>query len=78
MTDPQPSPEKQWWEAFPAPRAASPSITGEQLMKKFDDMDLEPKPRDFLLVDVRRTDWEVYLSPLSHACCENGKRERRQ
>jgi len=27
-------------------------------MKKFDDMDLEPQPRDFLLVDVRRNDWE--------------------
>ena len=26
-------------------------------MKKFDDMDVEPKPRDWLLVDVRREDW---------------------
>jgi arsenical-resistance protein 2 len=52
-------PEKQWWEAFPAPRAACPEITADDLMKKFDELDIEPKPRDFLLVDVRRTDWEV-------------------
>jgi len=50
--------EKPWHAAFPAPRASVPEITGEQLMQKFDDMDIEPKPRDFLLVDVRRTDWE--------------------
>ena len=28
-------------------------------MKAFDDMDLRPEPRSFLLVDVRRNDWEV-------------------
>jgi len=27
-------------------------------MKLFDDMDIKPEPRPFLLVDVRRTDWE--------------------
>jgi arsenical-resistance protein 2 len=27
-------------------------------MKLFDDMDITPTPRTFLLVDVRRTDWE--------------------
>ena len=50
--------EQPWHAAFPEPRALVTEITGEQLMKKFDDMDIEPKPRDFLLVDVRRTDWE--------------------
>ena len=50
--------EQPWHAAFPEPRALVTEITGEQLMKKFDDMDIEPKPRDFLLVDARRTDWE--------------------
>ena len=50
--------ERLWHASFPAPRASVPGITGEELMKKFDDMDIEPKPRDFLLVDVRRMDWE--------------------
>ncbi|KAG9245719.1 Rhodanese-like domain-containing protein [Calycina marina] len=50
--------EKPWHAAFPVPRATVPEITSDELMKKFDGMDIEPKPRDFLLVDVRRIDWE--------------------
>lgn len=34
-------------------------MTADELMKAFDDMDLTPEPRSFLLVDVRRNDWEV-------------------
>jgi arsenical-resistance protein 2 len=55
---PQPD---QWWAAFPAPRAKVPEITADEVMKMFDDMDIKPEPRSFLLVDVRRTDWEVSL-----------------
>lgn len=48
----------QGWSAFPAPRAKAPEISPEDVMKMFDDMDIKPEPRAFLLVDVRRTDWE--------------------
>ncbi len=49
----------QWWEAFPAPRAKFSEITAENVMNMFDDMDIKPAPRAFLLIDLRRTDWEV-------------------
>jgi arsenical-resistance protein 2 len=53
------APQTEWWSAFPAPRATCPKITGDELMKLFDDMDIESGPSQFVLVDVRRTDWEV-------------------
>ena len=61
MTEQQPEKkeEPQWWEAHPAPQAKCPEMTADELMKMFDDMDIKPEPRSFLLVDVRRTDWEV-------------------
>ncbi|EHK98123.1 hypothetical protein M7I_6175 [Glarea lozoyensis 74030] len=49
----------QWWAAFPEPKASVPEITGDDLYEMFDEMDIKPEPRSFLLVDVRRTDWEV-------------------
>jgi hypothetical protein len=49
----------EWWAAFPEPRASVPQVTGDEVMKMFDEMDVKPEPRPFLLVDVRRTDWEV-------------------
>jgi hypothetical protein len=49
----------QWWTAFPEPKASVPEITGDDLYQMFDEMDIKPVPRSFLLVDVRRTDWEV-------------------
>jgi arsenical-resistance protein 2 len=49
----------QWWTAFPEPKAKVPEISADEVMKKFDDMDIKPGHREFLLVDVRRTDWEV-------------------
>ncbi|PSS08814.1 hypothetical protein M430DRAFT_109582 [Amorphotheca resinae ATCC 22711] len=52
------APQTEWWSAFPAPRATCPKITGDELMKLFDDMDIESGPSQFVLVDVRRTDWE--------------------
>ncbi|KAH6669369.1 Rhodanese-like domain-containing protein [Halenospora varia] len=61
MAEPQlqePKKEPEWWEAFPAPKSKAKEITADEVMKMFDDMDLKPEPREFLLVDVRRTDWE--------------------
>lgn len=53
------NPKAEWWAAFPAARAMCESISTDELMKKFDDMDIKPGPREFLVVDVRRNDWEV-------------------
>ena len=53
---PQPD---QWWISIPPPRAKCPELAADEVMKMFDDMDIKPEPRPFLLVDVRRTDWEV-------------------
>ena len=50
---------EQWWTAFPEPRAKISEISADEVMQMFDDMDIKPEPRSFLLVDVRRTDWEV-------------------
>jgi hypothetical protein len=52
-------PKAEWWTTVPAPRAKCGGISGDELMKIFDDMDITPSPRKFLLVDVRRNDWEV-------------------
>lgn len=49
----------EWWTTVPAPKAKCPGISADELMKMFDDMDIKPVPRQFLLVDVRRNDWEV-------------------
>jgi arsenical-resistance protein 2 len=65
MAEVQPQKTTQWWEAFPAARAKCPELSSDDLMKKFDDMDLTPEPKSFLLVDVRRTDWEVRIFPLT-------------
>jgi len=51
--------EKPWWAVYPAAKAQCPGITTKEVMKLFDDMDITPEPRSFLLVDVRRADWEV-------------------
>lgn len=59
MTEPQNSQAGNWWDAFPAPRSKCPEMTADDLMKAFDDMDLTNDPKSFLLVDVRRNDWEV-------------------
>ncbi|KAG0651539.1 Dual specificity phosphatase Cdc25B [Hyphodiscus hymeniophilus] len=48
----------QWWSAFPAPKAKVSEISSSEVMQLFDDMDIKPEPRSFLLVDVRRNDWE--------------------
>jgi arsenical-resistance protein 2 len=59
MAESQPTQADQWWSAFPSPRAKAPNISADEVMQMFDDMDIKPEPRSFLLVDVRRNDWEV-------------------
>lgn len=54
-----PAQPDQWWSAFPAPRSKAPEISADEVMQMFEDMDVKSEPRSFLLVDVRRTDWEV-------------------
>lgn len=63
MTESQEPQPDQWWTAFPAPKAKCAEITAGELMKLFDDMDINPSPREFLIVDVRRTDWQVRIGP---------------
>ncbi|KAF7550111.1 hypothetical protein G7046_g8125 [Stylonectria norvegica] len=49
-----------WWAAFPEPQAVCPQIDASEvadLIKKNSTAG-SSDPRDFLLVDVRRTDWE--------------------
>ncbi|RDW87695.1 hypothetical protein BP5796_03389 [Coleophoma crateriformis] len=58
MTTTQPAQADPWWAAFPAARAKCPEISADDVMKLFDDMDIAVGPRSFLLVDVRRNDWE--------------------
>ncbi|KAM3086111.1 hypothetical protein ACMFMF_000066 [Clarireedia jacksonii] len=47
-----------WWKAYPEARAKCPEISADDVMSLFDDMDITSEPKPFLLVDVRRDDWE--------------------
>jgi arsenical-resistance protein 2 len=51
--------EDSWATAFPAAKASPVGISCEEVMKLYDDMDLTGDPKSFLLIDVRREDWEV-------------------
>lgn len=57
MTEPE-TKTQEWWALLPVVRSTPPTISADEVMKLFDDMDITPTPRAFLLVDVRRTDWE--------------------
>jgi len=59
MAEAQQPPQAEWWTALPTPRVKCPEISADEVMKMFDDMDIKPDIRPFLLVDVRRTDWEA-------------------
>ncbi|KAM3088616.1 hypothetical protein ACMFMG_000250 [Clarireedia jacksonii] len=48
-----------WWKAYPEARAKCPEISADDVMSLFDDMDITSEPKPFLLVDVRRDDWEL-------------------
>ncbi|TQN71450.1 Arsenical-resistance protein 2 [Colletotrichum shisoi] len=50
-----------WWAAFPAPKAKTPEIEAEEVMLLLEAQTAagsDPARRDFLLVDVRRNDFE--------------------
>ncbi|KAJ9133728.1 hypothetical protein NKR23_g10574 [Pleurostoma richardsiae] len=45
----------QWWEAWPLPKSEAPRVDAGEVMRLLEQ---QPTERDFLLVDVRRSDWE--------------------
>ncbi|KAJ0347277.1 hypothetical protein COL26b_004628 [Colletotrichum chrysophilum] len=49
-----------WWAAFPAPKAKSLEVEADEVMALLEARaaDGQDRARDFLLVDVRRNDWE--------------------
>ncbi|KAK1986872.1 Rhodanese-like domain-containing protein [Colletotrichum cereale] len=49
-----------WWAAFPAPKAKSTEIEADEVMELLEAQAAAGRdtPRDFLLVDVRRNDFE--------------------
>lgn len=61
MSNEQQKPEAQqpWWAAFPAPKSDCPSLDPAEVLKLLDEGGKDAvTPKDWLLVDVRRTDWE--------------------
>lgn len=52
------SAELPWHAAYPAPRGAAPSISREELVQWIRDG--KQAGKDFILVDLRRTDYEVW------------------
>ncbi|CAG8952873.1 hypothetical protein HYFRA_00007587 [Hymenoscyphus fraxineus] len=70
-----------WTTAFPPPRATVPSLTGGEVMKMFDDMDITPSMRGFLLVDVRswlggRIGWAGIKMVIFYCGSSNGRGPR--
>ncbi|KAK3177467.1 hypothetical protein K4F52_009758 [Lecanicillium sp. MT-2017a] len=53
--------EAPWHAAYPSPRSTKAAgITRQELLKKMEDSGNDgTKPKNFLLVDLRRTDYEV-------------------
>ncbi|KAF4467793.1 arsenate reductase (Arc2) [Fusarium albosuccineum] len=60
MASDAPQATPQWWEAFPEAKASCPRVEASEVAKLIEDNAAAGKgaTRDFLLVDVRRTDWE--------------------
>lgn len=54
------SAELPWHAAYPAPKSAAPSISREELLQWIQDG--KQAGKDFVLVDLRRTDYEVWPS----------------
>ena len=60
--EPEPSPSKveaPWHSAYPAPKNSNPSAVSRDEVRKWLDEGLIPG-KDFVLVDLRRADHEVY------------------
>lgn len=54
-----PKDEAPWWAEFPAPKAQCGVVEPDEVLGLLEAQANRPgSPRDFLLVDVRRTDWE--------------------
>lgn len=60
MASTAPAEPKQWWEAFPEANAKCPRVDASEVAALLEKNAAAGKgtARDFLLVDVRRTDWE--------------------
>lgn len=53
--------ERSWHASYPAPKAIVPAVTRETVLSWMREGKLPGK--DFVLVDVRRTDYEVTSKP---------------
>ncbi|TDZ33093.1 hypothetical protein C8035_v006035 [Colletotrichum spinosum] len=49
-----------WWAAFPAPKSNAAHIEADEVLRLLEHQETagQEASRDFLLVDVRRNDWE--------------------
>lgn len=56
--EPKPDTERPWHAEFPNPNSTAGSISREELLQLLRD-DSKVPGRDFLSIDVRRTDFEV-------------------
>ncbi|EJT78510.1 hypothetical protein GGTG_03610 [Gaeumannomyces tritici R3-111a-1] len=54
----KPEAQQPWWAAFPAPKSDCASLDPAEVLKLLEGEGGDGTPKDFLLVDVRRTDWE--------------------
>lgn len=67
----QNQPERPWYEAYPAPRNVAASVTREEVLQWFRD---GRRPgTDFVLVDLRRTDFEVCIPILACIMGSSGR-----
>lgn len=64
MASETPTKEPSWHARFPSPRNQNPdSITRDELLAWFSK---QPTVKDFVLVDLRRTDYQVRILRLMH------------
>ena len=62
MDSSKPPVQPEWWAALPAPVAKAPGISKEDLaalMRAASSSEEAGKDLDYIVVDVRRTDFEV-------------------
>jgi hypothetical protein len=64
-----PPEEVPWHAAYPAPRTAVSSLPRQEILRWFQSG--RKVGKDFVLIDVRRTDFEVYTDVKSSLCCAN-------
>lgn len=63
--------EQPWHAAYPAPRNTADTLPRHELLQWFRDG--KQPGKDFVLVDLRRTDFEVYTQ-----CCISGGIKRNE